>query len=410
MKKHPLKRYANLDRNTWYLLLSEASLQLINGALMLVLFIYMNKLGYSDTENARIFGYRFLGVLLLSLPFGIWIKNKPVLPYFKISSVGLPVVTVIALYAITYKIYWLIYLSFVSWGILFSFTQICKLPYILRNTKDLLHTEAITLAFATWSFGAVFSGGIIYLLNKINPDYFDEFHSIMTIIGLSLLSIFFIFRVDINEKVPTTSGKFTLIGYDWKRIFQALFPTFLIATGAGMSIPYIPLFFRHTFNMDSPTFSKYGFIAYAVVFAVILTSPYLKGRFGYKKAIPFTQIISVSVLVALGSTELYNNLAFALPLALTFFILRQPLMNIAQPMTTEVVMQYVGTSNQEITSALIALIWNGSFVIGSILFGTLRAIPLPFFYIFLVTAVIYFIAIIWYIWLLKKIEKEEQKS
>ena len=373
---------------------------------MLVLFIYMNKLGYKDAENAKIFSFRFLGVLLLSLPFGIWIKNKPVLPYFKSASLGLPLVTVIALLAITYKITWLTYVSFIIWGILFSFSQICKLPYILRNTDSEKHSEAITLAFATWSFGAVASGLIIFILSKVSSVFLDEFYSILTITSLSLLSMFFIFKVNSNEYVPNVSSKFTLHGYNWKKIFQGLSPTFLIATGAGMSIPYVPLFFKHVFNMDSPTFSMYGFAAYTIVFSVILTTPYLKGRFGYKKAIPLTQTISVLTLIVLGSTELYSQYSFALSIAIVFFMLRQPLMNIAQPMTTEVVMKYVGKENQELSSALLVLIWNGSFVIGSIIFGTLRAAEFHFFYIFLVTAIFYFIAIVWYIWLLKKIEKE----
>ena len=86
------------------------------------------------------------------------------------------------------------------------------------------------------------------------------------------------------------------------------------------------------------------------------------------------------------------------------YMLRQPLMNLAQPMTTELIMKYVGKSNHEIVSALMALIWNGSFVVTSLLFAQLRDLNVSFYYIFLITAALYFVAIIWYVVLIKKFE------
>jgi len=138
---------------------------------------------------------------------------------------------------------------------------------------------------------------------------------------------------------------------------------------------------------------------------MILQSPTIKNKFGYKKAIPITQTLSVLSLIALGVFESYSSIPFIFYFAIFFFIIRQPLMNIAQPMTTDIVMKYVGEKNHEIVSALFALIWNGSFVISGLLFAYLSALNLPFMYIFAYTAIFYFIAIVWYIWLIRKIEK-----
>ena len=56
--------------------------------------------------------------------------------------------------------------------------------------------------------------------------------------------------------------KFSFKEYDWRKILYSLTPTFLIAIGAGMSIPFVPLFFEHTFNMNYSSFAGYGFLAY----------------------------------------------------------------------------------------------------------------------------------------------------
>jgi hypothetical protein len=59
-------------------------------------------------------------------------------------------------------------------------------------------------------------------------------------------------------------------------------------------------------------------------------------------------------------------------LAILFFIFRQPLINVAGPMTSELTMYYVGKKNRELVSALNAAIWSGSWFISSQIFAFLR--------------------------------------
>jgi len=374
---------------------------------MLILFLYMGELGYTNSEKAFYFVFRFTGVLFFSFPFGLWIKGKKLLPFFKISAISLPLITLLAVYALHEKIPWLIILSFILWGLSFSFSQICKLPFILRHCPENQITEGITLSYSTWSFGNVLGGILIFTLSNLFPAIFTSQNCIIFISIFSYLSLYFLHKVDKNEvlkKQLDHSIKLDIKAFDWKLIFQGLFPTFLIAIGAGMSIPFMNLYFEQTFNMNYDDYAALGFATHCLVFIMILQSPSIKGKFGYKKAIPITQLLAVLSLLSLGVFEIYNTLPFVIYLAIFFFIIRQPLMNIAQPMTTDIVMKYVGEKNHEIVSALFALIWNGSFVISGLLFSYLSSLNLPFVYIFCYTAIFYFIAIVWYIWLIKKIE------
>jgi len=402
------KRYRSLESNSLNLIVSESFLQLINGSLMLILFLYMGELGYTNSEKAFYLVFRFTGVLFFSFPFGLWIKGKRLLPYFKISAYSLPIITLLAVYAIHEKIEWLIIFSFVMWGLSFTLSQICKLPFILRHCPKEQVTEGITLSYSTWSFGNVLGGALIFILSNLLPAIFTSQNCIIFVALFSYLSLYFLFKVNKNEKLGKKENasikKINLKDFDWKLIFQGLFPTFLIAIGAGMSIPFMNIYFEQTFNLSYDNYAALGFVTHCLVFFMILQSPYIKGRFGYKKAIPITQTFSVLSLLALGIFENYSSIPSVFYFAIFFFIIRQPLMNIAQPMTTDIVMKYVGEKNQEIVSALFVLIWNGSFVISGLLFSYLSSLNLPFMYIFAYTAVFYFIAIVWYIWLIKKIE------
>lgn len=400
--------FKNIHRKIWNVILSEAALQLVNGALMVLLLLYLRTKGFNDSENATFFASRFLGVLAISLPFGLYIKGKPLAKYFKVASLTLPLFTLIAIYFIEQKSVWGIHISFILWGIAFSLAEIPKIPFIMRNTNQGKLSNAISLAYSTWSFGAVTSGLTIFLLSYFFPDIFDHRNCLIFIVGLSFTGAYFAFSIR-DEEVPEIEHKITLRNFfgsvEWRRIGYALTPTFIIAVGAGMSVPFIPLYFNSTFNMAYDEFSGYSFIAYFLVLALILFAPSIKNKYGLKYSIPITQLLSVGCLATLAFMDIYNYWNWALVAALVAYVLRQPLMNIAQPLTTEVIMTYVGKENHEVAASLMALIWNGSFVISSNIFGILREKNVPFSGIFGITVVMYLVAIVWYQQLIVKTEK-----
>jgi predicted MFS family arabinose efflux permease len=76
-------------------------------------------------------------------------------------------------------------------------------------------------------------------------------------------------------------------------------------------------------------------------------------------------------------------------------------MNMADPMTSEIVMNYVGEKNREIVSALNTAIWSGAWFLSSRIFKLLREIDFAYAYIFYITATLYGIGVIWYYFLIR---------
>ena len=83
-------------------------------------------------------------------------------------------------------------------------------------------------------------------------------------------------------------------------------------------------------------------VASFLVAHLALLVPRVKEKIGYNIAIPTTQSLAVISLVALATTQLYNQYSIAVGIASVCYLLRQPLMNMAGPMTSEVVLGYVG--------------------------------------------------------------------
>ncbi len=401
-----LTYYKSIEKHIIQFIVAEFFLQLINSAFMTIMLIYMEKVGYQDHQSASFVSFRFLGVLLFAFPLGLIIKGRKLKPIFYISSLLTPILALCILEAIDTQIDWLLYASLFLWGISFTGIQISALPYILRNAKKETHTQAITLSYSTWSVAGIVSGGVIYGLSNINPTLFDEKLILQIISLLGFVGIFFIFSIKKKEQIPALKRKRTdLKDFDWPIIIKALVPTLIIAVGAGLTIPFIGLFFFKVHHLDSDKFAILTAFATAIVFGVVLFVPVIKEKLGYKRAIPLTQLTAISALIVLAFTEIIDSW-LAIYLAMGMYLLRQPLMNMAGPMTSDIVMKYVGERNREMMSALTSAVWSGSWFISSIIFQVLRQIGLQYIYVFLITAGLYLIGVFLYYLLILDYEKK----
>ncbi len=396
-----LNDYRQISRAIFLVILAEFFIQLVNATFMNLQPLYMKAEGYSDPEIAEIISWRFAGVLLLALPLGIWIRGKPVKNLFYASAVGVPLFGLLIILCTHYRLHDALIVVQFLWGASFTFMQIPILPFILRNNPLGSQTSAIALSYSTWSFAGIVSAVLVWILNSVDPLIFSERNML---IGISILSFAGILCVRAARMTENTNQQVNIDknnSYDWRLIAKALLPALVIATGAGLTIPFINLFFARVHDMSTNTISLWNFVAALLVAVAALLVPQVKKGIGYKIAIPLTQSFAILALVLLATTEWYSGMAAASAIAIGCYLLRQPLMNMAGPMTSEIAMKYVGNKNQEMTSSLISAIWSGSWFISTrFIFGTLRDTGWPYVSIFLVTAALYAVGVILYVMLI----------
>jgi len=405
--KKVIKQYSKLEKPILLIILTEFFIQFINITFMNIQPLFMESANYSKNEIAELTATRFAGVLLFAIPLGIWIKGKKVKSFFMLSAYLVPLFALLTIYFTSTHQYFWIHISQFFWGASFTFMQIPIIPFILRNCKTEQHTTGIALSYSTYSFAGIISGILVSVLDLINPVFFDE-QMILILFSISgFAGIWIMNKVQIaektNEKNPTKKKQ-----YDWFLIIKALIPTVIIAVGAGLTIPFISLFFSEVHQFDKGDFSIISSIGAILVALAALLVPEIKKNIGYKLAIPGTQALAIVSLVALATTQYYNKLTVSAIIAVIFYLLRQPLMNVAAPMTTELVMKYVGKKNQEMVSALMAAIWNGSYFISGLFVALLFANGVEFVNIFLMTAALYTIGVIWYHFLIIDYTKREK--
>ena len=188
-----IQDYLKLEKNILLMIKAEFFIQLIGAAFFLILNIYLAKNSFSDSEIANFISYRFLAVIVLAFPLGIFIKGRSLKPFFIIGSIGIPIVAIMLIYSIEMSYDNILPILFILWGEVFTLFNVSSLPFIMRNSKISNQSHAISLNYATHSFGTILSSLFIYfsseLMNEINEGKILIIISILGFIG-----IFFIFK------------------------------------------------------------------------------------------------------------------------------------------------------------------------------------------------------------------------
>ncbi len=394
--------YKEIESNTLNVIKAQFFLQLVASSFFLILNIYLANNKFSDGEIANLISYRFLAVMVLAFPLGFFIRNRILKPLFMIGSFGVPLVALLLVFLIKNSTTDYLYLIFILWGIFYTFFQVGTLPYIMRNTNKSIQVYAISLSFSTHSLATIFSGFCIFILGSLFSVEEGNILILLSLIGF--IGIYFVFQI--RSDFDVISKKSTTNSLKWSIILKAIIPTFIIAIGAGLTIPFINLFFYHNFSLDAPSFAFVGTLSSILVVISSLYVPSIKKKYGAKKSIINTQLIAVIALILLATTEFFNQYTFVLYFAIFFYLIRTPLMNMAAPLTSEFTMNYVGKHNQEMLSAITSAIWSGSWYFSSQIFRLLIENNFKYYQIFYLTAGLYALGIISYYVLIISSEKK----
>ena len=395
--------YKKLERPILRVILANLFLNFINSAFVVLLPYYLDQQGYKDYQFARFVSSRFGAVMFFALPLGFFIRGRPLLPLFLIGTLTVPFSSLLIIGSAHHRWDLGIYCFTILWGLGFLLFNISALPFILRNANVGTRSEAIALNASVWGITQCLCSFFIFLFQKIHPIWFQERNLLILFSILGFFGFISILRLKISEKVPATENKrYQLSNYDWGRIIYVVLPNFIIGLGAGLTIPFMPLFFKNIFHLESEDFSLFNSLTAVGVFLTSVIVPALQKQYGSLVAIIWSQSAAVVALILLASTECYSTWPWALSFAIFCYMLRQPLMNMAGPALSELGMSYAGERNQEMVGALQSSLWSGSWFLSSQIFGGLRKAGFPYYGVFLNTSAFYMVGIFFCYILIRK--------
>jgi Major Facilitator Superfamily len=410
-----LESYRTLPRCVLLFAGGQFLINLINSAQFLLLNLFLKSRGLDDPEIAALSSQRFLATLFLALPAGLWLRGKPLRQPLIIGSVLFPLVALASLQTVQMGAMSAASFCFLGMGFAGLILNVAGLPMMLRLAPPGKSSECLSLLFATGGAASICGGVLSTVLQSIGQldvggysVVLDEYATLLVLTLCGLGAPFL--HAALPDPVPAEKSNHHWLHVhreDFPILLRAMVPTLCIATGAGLSIQFLNLFFSNVYQLDPARYSAFGSVSYVLVFFTGLIVPEVRRRLGWRGAILGVQSAAVVLLAIMGLTELWKHTAWAFPVAIFCFIFRQPLMNMAGPSTSELSMNYAGERNSELMSACSGAIWSGAWWLAARLFEVLRTHQLPYWQIFLATAVLYFIGTFAYLGLIRAVEKKE---
>jgi predicted MFS family arabinose efflux permease len=408
-----LNSYRTLPRRVYVYAAGQFLINLIHGAQFLLLNLFLKNKGLEDPAIAALSSQRFVATFFLAIPAGLWLRGRRLRMPMVTGAILFPLTALISLEAVNAGMMSLASACFLAMGFSGLLMNVAGLPMAMRLAPEGKTSETLSLLFATWAGASVLGGVLSSCLQWIGHVNLAGHHFVLdehaTLLILTLAGFgapFLYLRLpDPPLEKPHTGHWLHVRREDMRPLVNALVPTLCIATGAGLSIQFLNLFFSHVHHMDAASYSAYGSVSNMLVLVAGLLVPEVKRRLGWRGAILGVQMVAVVLLAVMGFTELWKAASWALPVAVGCFILRQPLMSMAGPSTSELTMSYVGERNRELISACNGAIWSGAWWLAARTFQLLRSHHLPYWQVFVATSVLYLIGTFSYLFLIRSIER-----
>lgn len=413
-----LQHYGALPRCILLFALGQFLLNLIHAAQFLLLNLFLKHHHLDDPAIAALTSQRYVATFFLAIPAGLWLRGRKLRGPIIWGAVLFPIVSLISLEAVQRGMMSAAWWSFLLMGFASLVLNVASLPMVLRMVSADKAGEALSLMFASWAAANICGGVLSSVLQGIgtvswmgSTFVLDEYATLMllTIAGLGAPFLF----ARLPDPAPEHDASrhwLHLHKEDVPVLLRALVPSLVIATGAGLSIQFLNLFFSSVHELSSSRYSAYGSISNVLVLLTGLMVPEIRRRYGWRGAIIGVQTVAVLLLILMGLTELWQVWWWSLPLAVFCFIVRQPLMSMAGPAISELTMNYVGERNRELMSACSGAVWSGAWWLAARVFQVLRAMHVPYWAVFLTTALLYLVGTLYYLKIIRAMDRREHES
>jgi len=353
---------------------------------MLLFNLYLKAVGFPEGKIGNIITTTTVGMLLMAIPASALIRRFSIK---RILIITTPVSLLSYLMIVTTANYNAILTGGFISGLASVFFQVAAAPFFMRNSTVQERPYLFSLNFA-FSLIAGFLGSI---LGGILPGiiestallpYLAYRYTLYIFGGLVLIAVIPYLMIKEGQEQISVSNKAGALrrddfiaGFpaDRSMIIRLFMPNLVIGLGAGLSIPFINLYFKSVFSLSTHMIGIcYSFSQIAMIIGLLL-APIVAEKIGKIMTVVYSQLFSIPFLIIMGLT---HNIS----LAVVSFLIRASFMNMAQPLFTNYAMERVKNEEQALTNALLVIAWTAGRGLSASIGGLLIehfAYTVPFF-------------------------------
>lgn len=355
--------------------------------------LYLKDIGFTESFIGNVLSIRAIGSVLIALPAAALI-NRVHIRYIVIwgaifSAVGF------FLQSVVMQPIGLMGASCLT-GMATTVYTVAAAPFFMRNStpKERVHLFSVNSAI---NMGAGFIGSAIggvlrtTFYQMTSSSVLSYRFALLSAVVLALIGIIPYARLQPSPLIrqpadeKSNSRKHHA---EWSTIFKLALPSFIVGMGAGLTIPFINLYFRDVFNLNTDIIGIIFALGQIATFIGMLSSPILAERIGKLATILSTQLISIPFMLIMAFTR---SLALVIPA----FLIRGALMNMSTPVSQTFSMEKVPAKDHALTNSILNLSWTGSWAV-SAFFGGRIIEHYGFTLSFCITSFLYFTSTLFY--------------
>lgn len=266
------------------------------------------------------------------------------------------------------------------------FLSVTSSPLLMAVTSESTRTRLFGLQFAANTFSSVLAslaGGYLarWLISAGRPASSGYRGILFLAAAITLATCIPIASL---RGLGAPRGR-TRVRVDWtshRRALTRLFATqFVGALGAGMTMPFLNVFFRLRFGVPDDLLGSLFALSSFITGCAGLVAPWLAGRLGKVRSIVVSQAASIPLLIAMGLSPIFEASAGT-------FLVRTALMNMSSPIFAAYAMALVPSPVRPLAASLLMLAWNGGWAISAWISGHIQ-VRFGFTPLFFTTATLY---------------------
>ncbi len=406
--KNTIKYYREIfkyfDKNAHHFLIGNFFTGFGFAAFSLLFNLYLKSINIGESRIGSLLSTATFTTAILILPAAYIIKRTDIKKFFIIS----PLITVIGYFiAVQANTEILRYIGFILAGIAASFNSVLGGPFIMKVSNTKTRTVLFSLSQATM-LAAGITGNLLsgFLSGMIKQSGVSENlafkYTILIHLFFALLSIYFFSKINIGKLYNQNFKNKITFKTSVKLLIFLILPPLTIGLGAGMTIPFLNLYFKTNFHLSSSTIGIIFSIALFLTILGSLLSPIFAIKYGLINTIIATQLLSVPFLYILGFSSFF-------PLVLASFFIRNTFMNMSSPLSNNFSLELVDMEDRPLISGLLSLAWLASWGLTANIGGHLienHGYRIPFLF----TIFCYLLSSLLYLLLLKPLEKNIKTS
>lgn len=227
----------------------------------------------------------------------------------------------------------------------------------------------------------------VYLSKNLYYSEADSYRIsglVMSIIGFGSILFLILIKETRKSEAKLKIG-LSLTDDDKNFIIKFALINLIIGLGAGFSIPLFTYYLSMKFNVDSGPIGTLSALASFTMIPLYIIMPYLRKSLGYFRAIVLPQAFSIILLMLIPISPNFI-------IASLFYIARQALMNIPNPLISSFMMRNISQKSRATANAIINMSWNLPNSISVTLGGYImdRYLDLPIY----ITSIFYIVYVI----------------